>query len=139
MKKMSPKLFLLFNHQLTREQILDAKKNLSIEEFIYIPNDLQKIWSNFDPAIESFKEELDIFVKFLNKNAKKDDFILVQGDFGAVYSIVDFCFKNGFVPIYATTKRISKERNLGFKTEKISLFEHIAYRKYEQLFNKAKM
>jgi len=35
------KLFLLFSHKLTDEQIKDAKDNLGIDEFIYLLKDLQ--------------------------------------------------------------------------------------------------
>ncbi len=38
------KMFLLFSHRLTDEQIRDAKENLAVIEFIALPKDLQYLW-----------------------------------------------------------------------------------------------
>ena len=103
------KLFLLFSHKLTEDQINDAKESLKADEFVYLPEILQKIWSNINPEGGLDKIPLNKICEWLEKEAKKNDFVLIQGDFGATVYSVDFCFKNSLLPIYATTKRISEE------------------------------
>lgn len=123
------KLFLLFSHSLVKEQIEDAKISLNVDEFINLPNDLQAKFSQI-PADFNEKELIKYaqpFFKYLNKNAEKGDFVLVQGDFGLVFLLVNFCLDKGFVPIYATTKRDVIVDKDGLKT---SIFKHVRFRKY---------
>jgi len=124
------KMFLLFSHKLTDEQIKDAKENLGINEFMYLPEDLQKKFSNVPPELEDIKEYSQIFIDFLKENTKKEDYVLVQGDFGLVFNIVEFCKENNLKAIYSTTKRVAKEQSIDGKVVKISEFKHIRFRRY---------
>jgi len=124
------KMFLLFSHRLTDEQIKDAKSNLGVDEFVYLPNDLQNKFSNVPPEIDDIKEYTKDFIEFLENSAKKGDFVLIQGDFGVVYNVVDFCKRSDLIAIYSTTKRVVKEKNENGKIVKISEFRHIKFRKY---------
>jgi len=124
------KMFLFFSHKLTEEQIKDAKENLGVNEFIYLPKDLQYKFSNVPPEIEDIKEYSQIFIDFLKENVKKEDFVLVQGDFGVVFNIVEFCKENNLKAVYSTTKRVVKEKVIDGKVVKISEFKHIKFRKY---------
>jgi len=127
---MTKRMFLLFSHTLTALQIKDAKKSLKVDEFIYLPLDLQKIWSSIPPDIEDIKEILKPIKTFLVKNSKKDDYILIQGDFGATCAMVTFSKEIGLIPIYSTNKRVAKEIKESNKLIKISEFEHTRYREY---------
>ena len=122
------KMYLLFSHELTNEQIEDAKK-LGVDEFVYLPEDLQKKFSNVPPELESIKKYAKDFEKFL-ENANVNDYILIQGDFGLTCHMVQYAKKNKLVPIYATTQRITTEIKKGTKIVKISEFKHIKFRKY---------
>jgi hypothetical protein len=62
------KKYLLFSHKLTNAQIKDAK-NLGVDEFIYLPEDLQRKFSNVPLELESIKEYAKDFERFL-ENAK---------------------------------------------------------------------
>jgi len=124
------KMFLFFSHKLTDEQIKDAKENLGISEFVYLPEDLQYKFSNVPPEIEDIKEYSRDFKEFLKNNAKKDDYVLIQGDFGVVFQIVEFCKENSLKAVYSTTKRIAKEKKVEGKIVKISEFKHVRFRKY---------
>ncbi|MEO1927266.1 MAG: CRISPR-associated protein Csx20 [Nautiliaceae bacterium] len=123
------RMFLIFSHKLTDEQIKDAKGNLGIEEFVYLPENLQKIWSNIPPEIEDIKPLLEDIKQFLRENANSGDVVLIQGDFGAVVGMVEFV-RNWLIPIYATTKRVSKEIEKDGKIVKVSEFKHVRFRKY---------
>ena len=124
------KMFLLFSHKLTDEQIKDAKENLGVDEFVYLPLSLQKKFSNVPPELEDIKEYSKIFIDFLKDNAKKDDYVLVQGDFGVVFNLVEFCKENNLKAVYSTTKRVVKEQIINGKIIKTSEFKHIRFRNY---------
>lgn len=123
------KLFLFFSHSLTNEQIVDVKNSLNISEFVNLPDDLQGAFSQV-PAEFGETELLNYakpFFEFLDKNAKKGDFALIQGDFGLTFLLVNFCLENGIIPLYATTKRDVLVDENGVKK---SIFKHIKFRKY---------
>ena len=124
------RMFLLFSHKLTDEQIKDAKENLRVDEFIYLPKDLQEKFSNIPTEIDDIKEYSKIFIDFLEKNASKEDYILIQGDFGVVFWVVEYCRENNLKAVYATTKRVVKEKEIDGKVVKISEFKHVKYRFY---------
>jgi len=124
------KMILLFSHTLTPEQKEDAKKTLKVDEFISLPDELQKLWSNVPPEIENLDNYLEPIFNYLRKNLKKGDFILVQGDFGATCKTAEFVKSLKTVPVYATTKREVVEKKEGDKVVKISTFKHVMFRKF---------
>jgi negative regulator of genetic competence, sporulation and motility len=124
------KLFLVFSHSLTISQKEDAMKFLNIEEFISLPNEIQKKFSNIPPEEESISKYVNPVKEFLKENAKKGDYVLVQGDFGAVVEIVNFSKSIELIPIYSTTKRDSIEKVVQDKVIKQSIFKHILFRRY---------
>jgi len=60
-----------------------------------------------------------------------DDFVLVQGDFGATYYMVNFSKTHGFTPLYSVNKRIAKEFIEDGIVKKYSEFKHEFFREYE--------
>ena len=123
------KMFILISHNLTPEQEEDAKRDRQVDEFIYVKN---SIWQNIPPENEKISNLLNEIKESILKDAKKGDLLLVQGDFGATYIMVNFAFQNGLVPIYATSKRevveIKKDENI----TTIRKFRHIRFREYER-------
>ena len=124
------KLFLFFSHQLTESQQREAKEALGVEEFVPLPDRLQKKFSSVPPELESLDGYVVDFMEFLLQNARPGDFVLAQGDFGLVYRIVEMAKSIGLVPIYATTRRVVLEEKQGEETIKISRFEHVRFRRY---------
>jgi len=124
------KMYLLFSHKLTEEQIKDAKINLGVREFIYLPENLQKIWSGIPPEIDCVSDYIRPIKEFLAQTSEKGDFVLIQGEFGAVVDMVKYCKKNGLIPVYSTTKRVSYEEKQGDKVIKKSVFNHVRFRRY---------
>ena len=130
-----PKLFLLFSHSLTHEQLKDATEVLRVEKIIYLPEDLQKIWSNIDPIGELGTEPLEKIASWLKEHGNEGDFVLIQGEFGATFYLADFCFSSDFIPIYATSKRIYEEKiNDNGTIERKHVFKHVNFRKYRMAF-----
>lgn len=125
------KIFLLFSHTLTETQTNDAKSNLSISDVISLPFYLQEKWSNVPSEIETIKEYLLPIRNFLAENSEYEDVVLIQGDFGAVYHMVNFAKELGLKTVYATTQRTIEEIVIDGKTVKKSIFEHERFREYE--------
>lgn len=127
------RLFLIFNHKLTNDQIKSARDQLNIDNFIYLPDELQKIWNTINPEGILEMENLKMITDWMKSETVKSDYILIQGDFGATFYLVDFCFKNDLVPIYATTIRevIEKTEDNG-TVKKTNVFKHINFRIYER-------
>ncbi|AIS52892.1 hypothetical protein TKV_c17400 [Thermoanaerobacter kivui] len=126
------KLFLIFNHYLTKEQEEEAKNKLDVSQIISLPEDLQNFWCNIPPDIDLTDDMFLGLTQFLIEN-KSDvqNFCLVQGDFGATVYMVSWCLKNGFIPIYATTKRAVQEiRKPDGSVEIVKFFKHERFRRY---------
>ncbi|SDZ35743.1 hypothetical protein SAMN05660462_02835 [Proteiniborus ethanoligenes] len=125
------KLILIFSHSLTDKQIEDSKVNLYINEFIYLPKELQGKWSLIPPDMEDISNITDEIKDWIDSVADKDDYILVQGDFGATYDVVKHLKNKGHRVIYSTTSRRAKEivRDDG-KIEITHIFDHVMYREY---------
>ena len=123
-------LFLYFSHKLTPEQELDAKNSLGIVEFVPLTKDLQKLWSNVPPELNSLNEYLIPLKEYLKQNAHKEDLVLIQGDFGASYQMVNFAKELGLIPIYSTSTRDAIEKVVNGKVEKLSRFKHVKFREY---------
>ena len=125
-------MFLFFSHKLTSLQIEDAKKNLGVDEFIYLNDELQELFSNIPPKEVDLGEYLKPLFKFLIDNCKSGDYVLIQGEFGVVYRLVELSKILDLVPLYSTTKRESIEEIFDGKVIKKSVFSHIEFRKYEK-------
>lgn len=125
------KMFLFFSHSLTNIQIEDGKNNLKIKDFVPLPKELQILWSNIPSELVLLKEYLQPFRNFLVENSEYEDVVLIQGDFGAVYQMVNFAKDLGLKTVYATTTRVIEEVVIDNKTVKKSIFEHRGFREYE--------
>jgi len=126
-----PKMFLLFSHKLTEQQIADAKESLGVEGFVRLPPKLQELWSDVPPDITDLALYLQPIQQWLKEQVQSEDFVLVQGDFGATCKFVTFVKEQGAKAVYATTKRNVEERLLDGKVVKTSVFEHIRFREYK--------
>lgn len=124
-------MILLFNHTLTSAQKKDAQTSLGVERFTALPPELQEIWSHIPPEIQTLKSILKPIKEFVSQTSTKNKYILIQGDFGATYEMVNFSKSLGLIPVYATTKREVLEIQKDHKIFKESIFKHIMFRKYE--------
>jgi hypothetical protein len=57
----------------------------------------------------------------------------VQGDFGATFAMIQFAYKLGMLPVYATTQRRAVESRDGDKIVTTRVFEHVRFRIYERI------
>lgn len=128
---MSGKMILLFSHTLNKEQIKDAQEHLGVGSFLYLPKNLQDIWSEIPIELDSLEEYLSPIKIFLNENSVEDDVVLIQGDFGASYQMVNFVQELNLLAVYAKTSREIEEKVEANQTIKKSIFKHRGFRKYE--------
>ena len=124
------KFIVLMSHDMSKEQKLDAQNYLDISNIIEAPKDIKSIWANINPVGSLDKSELSKITNWIEQNSNTDDYILIQGEFGATFYIVDYCFKKGLIPVYATTKRRVTETREGDKVITNRIFVHEGYRKY---------
>ena len=124
------KLILLFSHKLTPVQEEDACNSLGVSSFVTVPHELQDLWSNIPSELESLEHYLEPLALYLKAELQKDDLVLIQGDFGATFSMVSFVQSLNVKAVYATTKRDVIEVKEGDKIIKRSVFEHVRFRVY---------
>jgi hypothetical protein len=128
---MTTTLFLIFNHQLTSKQERDARHSLGIQRIEDLSSKLQSIWNNIPPYLSEISAYLVPIQNWLKVNAKQNDYVLVQGDFGACYIMVNFAFEMGLIPVYSTTLRDAVEEHKDDGTVKlVHQFNHQIFRKY---------
>lgn len=129
---MSPTLYLIFNHQITCRQKHDARESMGVDKVIELPPELDPLWRQISPNLESIKNYLKPVKDWLASHAQKNDYILIQGDFGACYIMINFAFKIGLIPVYSTTKREAVEQHGDDGTVKlVHHFKHQIFRRYE--------
>jgi hypothetical protein len=106
-----PALFLLFNHTLTAGQAFDARVSLGIERLVLAPPDILAIWSSVPPEAAELAAHLRPVFAWLDEEVADGDCVLVQGDFGAVYLVVNFALARRCIPVYSTTEREAVEEH----------------------------
>lgn len=131
--QMTPTLFLLFNHHLTDEQEADALKNLGVDRIVRPPEHVKAIWQQIPPDLPAISPFLDPVRQWLGAEASPNDCVLIQGDFGACYLMVNFAFAAGLVPVYSTTRRMAaEERQINGDVKLVHTFRHQGFRHYER-------
>lgn len=131
---MTTEMFLVFSHTLTPEQEKDARESLGVEQFTPLPADLQACWSNVPPDTGlGFDEYLAPLTEWLLRRSGPDAYVLVQGDYGATFFLVNLLLstRRG-KPVYATTERVHSEKTLPDGSVVSSkIFRHVAFRLYQ--------
>jgi hypothetical protein len=128
---MTARLFLIFNHQITSRQQKDAETTLGIRAIKELPFELKELWSNIPPLLTEIKDYLEPIKTWLSDRASQADYVLIQGDFGACYIMVNFAFEIGLIPIYSTTLREAVEEHKDDGSVKlVHQFNHQIFRKY---------
>ncbi len=126
-----PNLIVLFNHTLTPAQEADARASLGAARIIEPPEEIRKIWAQVPPEPDALAAYLAPVFAWLEDAAVPDDFVLVQGEFGATFQVVRFCLDRGLVPVYSTTRRVAREERLPDGSVAVRhIFSHVRFRVY---------
>lgn len=120
-------MFILISHEMTEQQYRDAKDSLGVDRF---KNITLPIWSQIPADAESVEAYLGEIKESISTHRKRGDLLLIQGDFGATFNMVQFAKEIGVVPIYATTRRKATESVDGDRVTTSRTFEHVRFRKY---------
>ena len=119
------------SHPLTKDQREELKKAWEVTEFASLPSRLQKIWSNVPPETESITEYLYPIYDWMRFVGFYEDLALIQGDPGATFLVVEWARNLGLIPVYATTKREVKEKQLpDGRVVQERVFKHVKFRVY---------
>jgi len=121
-------LFILLSHPLTETQREDARKHWGVTRFLEVPS---RWWGQIPADAESVLPYLEEIVRFLEREASEGDLLLAQGDFGATVAIVHWARERGLLPLYATTRRVARERSDGERIITTREFRHVRFRPYE--------
>lgn len=124
------KMVLVFSHEISEEQKIDAQNEFEINEFECLDKKHQEKWSNVDPE-KDIEDVVNSIFEYIQKKYTTNDIILVQGEFGVTYSLVTKLKRENYTCVYATTKRISEEKIINGQLTKTSKFKHIQFRKYK--------
>lgn len=124
-------LFLIFNHQFTKTQEADARTSLGVEQIVPLPSELQKDWSNIPPDLPGIQDYLNPTRTWLAAQAKEGDHVLIQGDFGACWLMVNFAQELGLIPVYSTTDRqAAEDLQPDGSVRLVHHFRHRIFRRY---------
>jgi hypothetical protein len=126
-----PKLIVLFNHTLTPAQEADARASLGVADIVLPPDEVRRLWARVPPAADSLRGYLAPVADWLDSAAAAGDFVLVQGEFGATFILVNHCLQRGYVPVYSTTGREAEEEHLADGSVAVRhRFAHVRFRRY---------
>lgn len=126
------KMAVLMNHTMNNDQILQAQTELGVEYFVLPPENVIERWSDADPYADLAHLGIDIITEWLTQETSLGDYVLVQGDYGLTFAVVDWCLRSGLIPVHATTKRCVVESMEGETKVVKREFRHVKFRKYER-------
>jgi len=130
-KRAAPCFIILMNHAPTVDQEREANALTGCRKMIFPPADLQRLWAAMPPEAACITGFIQPLLDWLRNTAETGDYLLVQGDFGATFFLVNFALKLGLVPVYATSRRETVETVLpdgSVRQERV--FRHVRFRKY---------
>jgi len=128
---MGRQMFILLNHSVSTLQKQTAENQFHVQRFVEMPDMLKQAWKQIPPGLERLKDYLSPFKTWLSKNSRKGDYIIIQGDFGAVYSMVEYSITSGLVPVYATSARKASETvNADGSIRMEHIFKFCSFRQY---------
>lgn len=123
------KAFIMTNHGLTQSQQNEFDE-MGVTDVVTLNDDLKKVWSQIAPNADRKAVAQTMIDGFLS-SANEGDVVLVQGEFGATFIVVDYCLQKGLVPMFATTARRVEKTLLDDGTiEKTAVFDHAGFVKY---------
>ena len=103
---------------------------LKIDCIKTLPEELKQTWSNIEPDGELPIDVLTPIKNWIIQESNEQDYVLVQGEFGATFYLVDYCFNIKRIPIYATSIRQVEEKVQDGVTITNRIFKHVNFRKY---------
>lgn len=132
-KKTNPgNMFLMFNHSLSKDQETDARHIWGTQlQFVGLPTQLKALWAQIPADKKGLFDTLAPFRTWLKSESCPNDVVLIQGDFGAAWLMVQYTLTNNLVPVYSVTARQAGEETAPDGTVKTThIFKHRMFRVY---------
>ena len=125
------KVYCLLNHSLTERQLAELQEKYGAGEVVYPDERLAATWSQVPVTPVLDRSVIQAITDWLSA-ARKGDVLVVQGEFGSTFMIVDYALGRGLVPLHAVTRRVALEHREGEKVLRQYVFEHVCFRRYER-------
>ena len=119
------------NHVLTQKQLDELEQKYQITKIEYPPKTVSLLWSQIPTTAQLLKSDLFPVMDWL-KSAEQGDVLIVQGEFGSTFAVVDWALSKAIIPIYAVTKRVETEEKQGEKVVRHYVFKHECFREYRR-------
>ncbi|RAL25614.1 CRISPR-associated protein Csx20 [Thermoflavimicrobium daqui] len=125
------KMVLLVSHPLLAEQKQEAQRVWQVKSFVALPEQLQNVWSQITPEGSFPMDPFRSLLNWLEKETEPQDLVWVQGEPGALFLVVSWCFQYERIPVYATTRREHQSTMLPDGTVRNQhTFKHVTFRVY---------
>ena len=125
------KCFCLLNHKLTQKQLDELAQKYQVSDIEYPPKAVSDFWLQIPTTAQILKAYLQPVTDWIQK-AGQGDLIIIQGESGSTFALVDWALSKAFIPLYAVTKRIETEEMQGEKVVRHYVFEHECFREYKK-------
>ena len=128
------KTYCLLNHTLIENQLAELKERYHSTQVVYPPKSLSDAWSQLAPDLTYDTYALDAIVRWLD-TADPGDTVVIQGEAGSTFILVDYLLSIGLTPLHAVSRRVSVEEHAGEMVKKSLIFKHVCCRPYCRLGN----
>ena len=79
---------------------------------------------------DSADECRGVYISEFSETLKKEDYVIIQGNWGYVYKLVEEAKNNKIIPLYAFSIRDSSEEIINGEVVKIVKFKHQCFVEY---------
>jgi len=126
-----PDAYCLLNHELTAKQREELFQDFGVERVVAPPAEAAALWGNMPTGASLSRAALEPITGWLAA-AAPGSVVVLQGEAGAAFALVDFALGRGLAPVYAVTARVARESREGEKVLRSYVFEHVRFRTYRR-------
>ena len=128
----SVKVFVVLNHLLGDEQMVDLRETYGVGEVVYLPPELKTIWGNIPPSYneaEIYANVVNPILQWIENLTIPGDLVVVQGETCATYALAKHLNKKGIRCLAACSRRETEEHAMpDGSVQKTSTFRHVRFR-----------
>jgi hypothetical protein len=88
-------------------------RSLGVREIVGLPPNLKELWRAIPPKLLEIGPCLEPVKQWLASNAEANEFVLIEGEFGACCLMVRFALEISLAPGYSTTLREAQDLSQG--------------------------
>ena len=126
------KTYCLLNHTLTETQIAELKERYHSTQVVYPPEAISAAWSQLPTGLSYDTDAIRSIINWL-MTAEPSDTVIIQGEVGSTFILVDYLISCGLIPLHAVSRRVSADEHAGDIVRKTLIFKHVCFRPYCRL------